>query len=236
MRLPWALAALVAAHSVVAGPARRTYDTHVYYVAEIDPRAGASLDECAAAFGVEIVERAGELENHWLVRRAKQVVERRDQREDPVLQAFERLRSRSSSSSSFWTRSTAHLDRRVAGAVKYLSRQELRQRIKRDDRFIRDPAPPPPNANTPYNLSSIAEVSSRFGISDPEFKNQWHLVDEEFSEHQMNITGLWNLGVTGEGVISALVDDGLDFSSKDLEGAFVSTRILYVKPHLTCTK
>lgn len=223
MRLPWALAALATLHCVAAKPARRTYNTHTYYVIEIDPRAGASLDDCAEALGVEVVERAGELENHWLVRRSKLAAERRSTDEDPVLRAFERLQSRSDS--SFWTRSTTHIDRRVSRTVKYLERQELRQRIKRDDRFIRDPAPPPPQATTPYNASSLSEVSSRFGISDPEFKQQWHLVNEEYGEHQMNVTGLWNLGDIGEGVTSALVDDGLDFSSKDLEAAFVSRSV-----------
>jgi kexin len=40
----------------------------------------------------------------------------------------------------------------------------------------------------------------------------------------MNVTGLWKEGVTGKGVISALVDDGLDYESEDLKPNFVSGR------------
>jgi hypothetical protein len=38
----------------------------------------------------------------------------------------------------------------------------------------------------------------------------------------MNVTGLWKEGVTGKGVISALLDDGLDYESDDLKANFVS--------------
>jgi subtilisin family serine protease len=38
----------------------------------------------------------------------------------------------------------------------------------------------------------------------------------------MNVTGVWKEGVTGKGVISALVDDGLDYESRDLAPNFVS--------------
>ena len=37
----------------------------------------------------------------------------------------------------------------------------------------------------------------------------------------MNVTGLWDLGFTGKGVISALVDDGLDYEHPDLAPNFV---------------
>jgi kexin len=40
----------------------------------------------------------------------------------------------------------------------------------------------------------------------------------------MNATGVWEDGVTGKGIISALVDDGLDFTSDDLAPNFVSLR------------
>jgi subtilisin family serine protease len=46
----------------------------------------------------------------------------------------------------------------------------------------------------------------------------------------MNVTGLWKEGVTGKGVISALVDDGLDYESDDLKPNFVSRRSMQVMP------
>jgi hypothetical protein len=42
----------------------------------------------------------------------------------------------------------------------------------------------------------------------------------------LNVTGLWKEGITGKGVVSALVDDGLDFESGDLAANFVSLYLL----------
>jgi kexin len=38
----------------------------------------------------------------------------------------------------------------------------------------------------------------------------------------MNVSRLWDMGITGDGVITALVDDGLDYESEDLADNFVS--------------
>jgi len=37
----------------------------------------------------------------------------------------------------------------------------------------------------------------------------------------MNATPVWEMGLTGKGVITALVDDGLDYKSDDLAANFV---------------
>jgi subtilisin family serine protease len=47
----------------------------------------------------------------------------------------------------------------------------------------------------------------------------------------MNVTGLWKEGVTGKGVISALIDDGLDYESDDLKANFVSLLFRCPIPH-----
>jgi hypothetical protein len=53
------------------------------------------------------------------------------------------------------------------------------------------------------------------------FPQQWHLVNDEFPEHMMNATPVWEMGFTGKGIISSLVDDGLDYTSEDLVDNFV---------------
>ncbi|KAI0263376.1 peptidase S8/S53 domain-containing protein [Gloeopeniophorella convolvens] len=93
-------------------------------------------------------------------------------------------------------------------AVRHLARQELRQRVKR--------APPPVRPAHPLAQAVI----DRLGIADPTFPEQWHLVNEEFPEHMMNVSRLWEMGITGHGVVSALVDDGLDYESDDLAANF----------------
>lgn len=209
MRLPYSLFFLLFAYdSVLASKlTKRHYATHNYYVLEHNPLAGVSLAEAARALGVEVVEQAGQLANHWLVRAEKPPIHKRDT--DPVLETFasfsRTLESRGEG--SFWNRD-------IASSIKVLLPQTLRQRVKR--------APPPPVFDDERPESSQT-IASRIGILDPEFTRQWHLVNDESPNNMMNVTRLWEEGITGKGVISALVDDGLDFDSDDLAANFVSS-------------
>jgi kexin len=106
--------------------------------------------------------------------------------------------------------------------VKHLARQELRQRVKR--------APPPirPGDNDDPSTHPLAQpVIDKLDIHDPLFIQQWHLINEEYPEHMMNVTRLWEMGITGTGVITALVDDGLDYESEDLADNFVSAVLIF---------
>ena len=212
MRLPLTLV-LLFSHSFVLGarPTKRFYHTHDYYVLEHDPHAGASLEDCARALGVEVVEQAGELVNHWLVRIPKDI-QRRDG-VDGVLSSLTSLRSLASENPSLSARSISNPHARtLSSSIRWLDRQELRQRAKR--------APPPiqPDQDVPEPVKVVAE---RLDIHDPSFPRQWHLINVPHPEHSMNVTGLWDLGITGEGVISALVDDGLDYEHPDVAANFV---------------
>ncbi|GBE81896.1 Protease KEX1 [Sparassis crispa] len=223
MRLPVSLIlALLVYESVLAAkPARRHYATHDYYVMEYDPLAGASLAECVGALGVEVVEKAGELQNHWLVRTEKPPSHLGKRHVDPVLETFETLQQRARSRGHYSSRSEETLhSRRVVSAVKYLSPQTLRQRVKR--------APPPPVVD----LETSRGVAQHFGIEDPEFPRQWHLVNDEYPQHMMNVSLVWDMGYTGKGVISALVDDGLDYTNNDLADNFYAAGSYDFNDHL----
>ncbi|KAF7327776.1 PHOMO B domain-containing protein [Mycena kentingensis (nom. inval.)] len=211
MLLPWSLLLLAqnilfAPQTLAARPAKRFYSTHAYYVLEHDPRTGVSLAEAAEALGVEVVEQAGQLEDHWLVRVEKPPADGLVARGealalDPVMETHKRLRR------------TTHLDRRsvdLAASMPWLERQTLRQRVKR--------APPP--IGPPPDMTAQA-IADRMDIRDPLFTQQWHLVNDEYPEHDMNVSGIWEiLGLSGKGVISSLVDDGLDYTSEDLKDNF----------------
>ena len=212
MRLPLALALLLS-HSFVLGarPTKRFYHTHDYYVLEHDPHAGASLEDCARALGVEVIEQAGELVNHWLVRIPKDM-QKRDGL-DVVLSSLESLRLLASEDPSLPARSTSNVHARdLTLSIRWLDRQELRQRVKR--------APPPIRQDTD-SPNLVKAVAERLDIHDPSFPQQWHLVNDAYPEHSMNVTGLWDLGFTGKDVISALVDDGLAYEHPDLAANFV---------------
>ncbi|KAF9265681.1 kex protein [Marasmius fiardii PR-910] len=196
--------------SVLSSKYPHSYHTHNYYVLEHNPAGSASLAEVTKILGVEIVNQVGELVNHWLVRAEKQLDTRTEFPSDHVMTKYSVLRSRARapSSTNLFVRSSEEiLAKRFDSSVKYFSRQELRQRVKR--------APPPINPDT-----SSRGVAERMGIQDPLFSEQWHLVNDEQPEHMMNVTSVWDMGITGKGVITSFVDDGLDYTNVDLKDNF----------------
>ncbi|KAJ3515083.1 hypothetical protein NLJ89_g1980 [Agrocybe chaxingu] len=209
MLLPWALLSSLFVVGI-AEPVRRTYDTHDYYVLRHDPLSitGAPLVEVLQTLGVELVEQAGELKNHWLVRRRKPPGLVTRDYSDPVLSTFKMFQAQANAPLA--VRSPQNqLARRITASVDYLSLQTLRTRTKRA---------PPPISPPPRPFSQ--DVAARFGIHDPLFPKQWHLVNDDFPEHMMNVTGVWDMGFKGKGVISSLVDDGLEYESEDLSQNF----------------
>jgi kexin len=176
------------------------------------------LNDVAQTLGVEVVEQAGELVNHWLVRVEKPDSEsgldaRGEQLFDRVLDTYTRLR-----------RDDLRRSNPIASSVRYLARQTLRQRVKR--------APPPIPPPTDFSAHAVAD---RLSIQDPLFTKQWHLVNDEYPEHSMNATSVWEeLGLTGKGVISSLVDDGLDYTSEDLKDNFDAADSYDFNDHEVC--
>jgi kexin len=130
-----------------------------------------------------------------------------------VLDTYARLRARSRDSA---LAARADDEARTGAAIKYLSRQTLRQRVKRAPPPIRQPQPSQEDARA---------VALRLGIQDPLFPKQWHLLNEEAPEHSMNVIPVWEMGYTGKGVISSFVDDGLDYTSEDLKENFVRSSV-----------
>ncbi|KAJ7172151.1 peptidase S8/S53 domain-containing protein [Mycena filopes] len=203
--IPFALFSVL---TLVVASGQRNYDTHNFYVVEHDAE-HASLADVSRALGVEVVDRAGELPNHWLVRapRPSAAIASREEERDSVLETYARLRARSQESAL--VAREADNEARTGAAIKYISRQTLRQRVRR--------APLPVQRQTAEDARAVA---LRLGISDPLFPQQWHLVNDEAAEHSMNVVPVWEMGYTGKGVISSLVDDGLDYTAEDLKDNF----------------
>lgn len=190
------LARLVPALNAPAKPDHAAFD---YFLLDHVPAPDApSIDECVATFGLELVAQVGELPNAWLLRAPKHTPSHRH----PALARYDALRARKAIQPRD---GYAH---RFLAAINVLERQLPRQRTKR--------APPPV---TPED--SAAAIGARLGIADPLFTQQWHIVNEEFPDHMMNVTGLWEIGITGQGVFASLIDDGLDYESRDLADNFV---------------
>lgn len=200
-RLPLVVALVLLAPLVSAllAPAKRDHATFDYFLLDHRPAPSApSVDECVTelGLGLELVGQVGELPNAWLLRAPKHLLPDRH----PVLARYDALRTHA----AIHPRNT----HRFLSVINVLDHQLLRQRTKRA------PPPVPPD-------NSAAAISARLGVTDPLFTQQWHIVNDEFPEHMMNVTGLWEIGITGQGVIASLVDDGLDYESRDLADNFV---------------
>ncbi|KAF8891204.1 peptidase S8/S53 domain-containing protein [Infundibulicybe gibba] len=223
MHLLWPsfLALVLSQKSALAKtPSPQYHASHNYYVIEHDPNisARASMADLTRALGVELVEQVGELENVWLVRREKPVEElaNRGESTDHVVAELERLRRRAAvqKRSYFWSRSDS--SRQLVDSIKFFDPQTLRARTKR--------IPQGTTGGTgPVVGPLVSAAAQKFDIQDPLFPLQWHIVNEEFPEHSMNVTPLWDAGFTGKGMTVSIVDDGLDYTSDDLAANFDPT-------------
>ncbi|KAI9257315.1 peptidase S8/S53 domain-containing protein [Phascolomyces articulosus] len=63
-------------------------------------------------------------------------------------------------------------------------------------------------------------LKQSLNVFDPGFEQQWHLVNQEQRGNDVNVTGVWSQGITGQNVVVAILDDGLDMESEDLKDNF----------------
>lgn len=214
MRLITLLSLLPLLSSALArsNPHIRTYDTHQYYTLELSTHSVSLASSIAEALGVEVVEQLGELDGHWLVRvpgstplhnsTSAAILD-----SDPIVKRWHGLRKRQ-------TRSTKHQ------SLRSLTPLTLRKRAKRDGFRM------PPRSRHGLQSRDDTEflyAQNDIGITDPMLNLQWHLINTEQKDVELNVTGLWGRNITGTGVKVAMIDDGLDFDSEDLKDNFVST-------------
>jgi kexin len=210
-----AILLLAAPQSQAALPRRpqpRTYDTHAYYTLELAP--SLTFDnaaEVAQRLGVEVVEPLGELEGHWIVRTAGTTHDHELYsrsmlpQADPVVKRWKELRQDTKRSLG----DTKHL--------RSLTPHTLKQRSKRAPHALASPDRLFPRDDTEF-LFAQTEI----GLMDPMLNQQWHLINQEVTDMELNVTGLWSQGITGKGVHVGIIDDGLDMESDDLAENFVS--------------
>lgn len=186
---------------------QRTYDTHDFFALHLDD--STSPSQVAHALGARHEGQVGELPGHHTFSFSREESSNIDALLED-LQSQRKLRRRSGG---------GILGRRDDGldGIVWSQRLEPRQRLVKR-------IPPPvergrsffssrPNAEAVRRQS---EIASALDITDPIFADQWHLYNPVQVGHDLNVTGAWLEGVTGEGVTTAIVDDGLDMYSKDL--------------------
>lgn len=217
----WASLLLLAA-SVRASP--RDYDRKDYFALHLHPT--AVPQELARRLGVQYEGQIGELLHHYTFSCPKNSC---PDLEDSLQELQERRRRRRRSLDI----QAEHLPRREItldlSGVLWSEKQQLRHRhVKRippqaqpvvragqdQTGSASDQQVDPAEQEALQRLDTIAETLS---IKDPIFKEQWHLFNPVQQGHDLNVTGLWLEGITGNGSISAVIDDGLDMYSNDLK-------------------
>ena len=224
MRLSRALLVWLPICAVSGSLHRRNYDTHDYFAVQVDPT--ASPDDLAAALGAYNEGPLGQLPDHYTFSAPKdqssvtedtlEDLRRRRKRKRAALRGIEDT-----------TKQTRSTGQDTLDGILWSQKQSLKRRLHKR-------APPPPlrqrqevaqpapalTAEQQAAVSQLDAVATKMGIGDPIFKEQWHLLNTVQVGHDMNVTGVWLQGITGNGTISAIVDDGLDMYSDDLKGNY----------------
>ncbi|KAF0482768.1 subtilase [Gigaspora margarita] len=189
-------------------PKKRNYEEKYYYVIEVVDESFVSPQDVEKLLDVQHEGQVGALDNWHVFSIHKSLAARSDSASgdshDRVLARYEQLKNLRRSDSSNEKRSASPID-----AILSVEKQHLRKRHKR--------APPP--IPTPVSDVDPATVAASLGITDPGFQYQWHLINP-VEHNDINVTGVWEEGITGKGVYAAIVDDGLDANSDDLKDNF----------------
>ncbi|PKY49397.1 hypothetical protein RhiirA4_545247 [Rhizophagus irregularis] len=196
---------------------KRDYQKNYYYAIELEENSQISPREVADLLKIRYDGQIGALDNHHLFSSSKEMThlvtrsldsnfDLSGESNDRVLLEFRSLKERRQQNPSLEKRSNEIID-----SILSVEKQQLRKRHKR----VPPPIPKPKNKNNNQD-----DIGAAYGINDPGFKYQWHLVNALQVDHHINVTGVWKEGITGKGVIAAIVDDGLDYESEDLKDNF----------------
>ncbi|PGH20707.1 hypothetical protein AJ80_03467 [Polytolypa hystricis UAMH7299] len=203
-------------HAVSARLYPRNHDVYDYFALHIDR--SVSPDHIAQLLGARHEGQTGELEDHHTFSIPKE----RGRDLDGMLNDLKRRRRRRR---DVLEGDSLHARDALDGILWSQKVSKARQLHKR-----RPPLPPPSSLDTRKRDDGPSEdikhspaykkaqaIANTLSIKDPLFLNQWHLFNFEQPGHDLNVTGLWLEGITGNGSISAIVDDGLDMESNDLK-------------------
>ena len=211
------LLALIAWQTSAAG---RNYETHDYFALHLDP--SLSPSNVAQSLGAYLEGPLGELENHYVYSARKDASLLVENTLHEVRQGRRRKRGieNVSSNLAISARQLSDLEG-VLWSEKQQLRQRLVKRIPPPPLEVRQGAPP---ANVPPDdeehkaaAQQLELIATTLDIQDPIFKEQWHLFNPIQLGHDLNVTGVWLQGITGNGSITSVIDDGLDMYSDDLK-------------------
>ena len=212
--------------SSAAGLHPRNHDTHDYYALHLQPY--TPPHQVAAALGLDYEGKLGELPDHHTFSSPRH----RKHEADDILEVLRKRRRRRDFEGTG-----------VLNGVLWSQKQKTKRRMEKRSvlplQSVRGPPtlgagedvepgkaaaaaseaagqPEQPVVN-PEAVAAREDLSRELTIEDPIFQDQWHLFNTMQLGHDINVTGVWQQGITGEGATAVMVDDGIDMYSDDLK-------------------
>lgn len=203
---------------------RRDYEQHDYVAVHLDP--SVSPDRIAKLLGARHEGQIGELEDHHTFSFPKGYGADIDQLLDDLkTRRQRRRRGVDQGDAPVYLSKRGAVDFGGMDGILWSEKMELKQRLQK-----RIP-PPPLEPKTVKRSSKVKDsrktdfsaikkqqaIAAELQIQDPIFMSQWHLYNPIDIGNDINVTGVWLEGITGNGSISTIIDDGLDMYSNDLK-------------------
>ncbi|PYH89385.1 kexin precursor kexB [Aspergillus ellipticus CBS 707.79] len=215
MRLPGGVAVALTFCAVASASLHpsRSYETRDYFALHLDD--SASPSDVAQRLGARHEGSVGQLPQHHTFSIPRDSSEDVDALLDQ-LRDRRRLRRRSGDASTELP-SLVGRDEGLEGILwsqKLAPKKKLHKRTPPSYSLARSPADVQQDTQA---VQTQKQIASDLAIADPIFNEQWHLYNTVELGHDLNVTGVWLEGITGKGVITAVVDDGLDMYSNDLK-------------------
>ena len=218
MRLPSSLVILALAYTSVARTLRiRDHENYFYYALQLQE--ASDPHQIASALGLQYEGPLGEIAGHHTFSSLKT----RKHDADTLLEEARRRRRR---------RDLGKLGN-LEGVLWSQKQKPKKRLVKRDIlpheaerqppgnvEVVDPPADPSRPLPSGVNAEAVAQRTSlqqELSIEDPIFAEQWHLFNAIQLGHDLNVTGVWQQGITGKGATAVMVDDGIDMYSDDIK-------------------
>ncbi|KAI9485066.1 peptidase S8/S53 domain-containing protein [Zychaea mexicana] len=238
---------LLWATTIVAQPQRfeRDYENRIYYTFYTPSGASEAASIVAQQLGARFEGQVGELPQYYWVSESRHQLDKRS--DGDLVERFQKIRERrkhgNSDSINYNKRRRRTVDDLI-DQIERVDRQVPRRRLHKrgvlpvkrqvldDDNSLYPPVVENVGEEQTANHEAVPvdwlldqpdgfeTLKQSLGIEDPGFEQQWHLVNQEQRGHDVNVTGVWSQGITGQNVVVAILDDGLDMESEDLKDNF----------------
>ncbi|KAL4933849.1 kexin kexB [Aspergillus undulatus] len=185
---------------------RRSYETRDYFALHLD--AASSPSDIAQRLGARHEGQVGELDGHHTFSLPRE----NGADLDALLQDIQVKRKLRRRGDAGLDKEDEDLDA-ILWHQKLEPKQRLVKRVPPAEELTKDL---PRREDNVEAVQARSKLVSTLGIVDPIFEEQWHLFNTEQVGHDLNVSGIWLEGVTGQGATTAVVDDGLDMYSNDL--------------------